>query len=198
MAMKLKMGDLPASSMPYLTPDAEHFEAWQKRLADLPRPLVGLVWNGRATPNPKRSVPFDALAPLAMEGITFLSLQKGPKAIEAKTPPDGMNLVDLSDEIKDFEDTAAILSIIDLLISIDSAPVHLAGGLGSPAWVMLLHNADWRWFPKREDSPWYPSLHLFRQPKFGDDWSDVVQRVAIKLATWRDQKKTTKKSLKKT
>lgn len=188
MALGLKLTDLPGP-MPYLKANPEKLEHWKKRLADLPRPLVALAWNGRATPNPKRSIPFAALAQLAMDGITFLSIQKGPKAAEAKTAPASMRLIDLNDEIKGFDDTAAILSIADLLISIDSAPVHLAGALARPAWVMLLNVADWRWFPQREDSPWYPSLRLFRQPQRGDDWGSLVSRVTAELAAWRDREK---------
>jgi hypothetical protein len=120
------------------------------------------------------------LAPLAMEGVTFLSVQKGPKAIQAKSPPAGMRLIDLGEEIADFDDTAAIFSLIDLLISVDSSPVHLAGALGRPAWVMLPFVPDWRWLLDRSDSPWYPSLRLFRQPVRGD-WASVVQQMAAEL-----------------
>jgi len=185
MVMGLKIADLPGA-VPYLKADPAQLEHWRKRLADLPRPLVGLVWGGRATPNPHRSIPLRTLAPLAMEGITFLSLQKGPQAADAKTPPAGMQLVNLSDEIADFDDTAAILSIADLLISIDSAPVHLSGALGRPAWVMLLNVADWRWSYQGEESIWYPSVRLFRQPK-RRDWESVVNHIAAELALWRDR-----------
>lgn len=188
MALGLKMVDLPGP-MPYLNADPNRLEYWRKRLADLPRPLVGLVWAASPFPHPKRSMPLSALAPLAMEGVTFLSIQKGPKAAEGKNPPQGMHLVDLSDEIANFDDTAAILCIADLLISIDSAPVHLAGALGRPAWVMLLNVADWRWLEKREDSPWYPSLRLFRQPERDDDWGKVTNRVAAELQCWLNRKK---------
>jgi hypothetical protein len=183
MAMGLKIADLPGP-MPYLKADAGRIDVWRDRLKDLPRPLVALTWAGRSTPNPHRSLPLTALAPLAMTGITFLSLQKGAQADEGKTPPAGMRFVNLSDEIVDFDDTAAVLSIADLLISIDSAAVHLAGALGRPAWVMLLHVADWRWSWRRQDSPWYPSLRLFRQHTPGD-WAGVVKDIAIKLAALR-------------
>lgn len=180
-ALGLKMSDLPGP-IPYLKPDPARVDYWRLKLKDYPRPLVALVWGGRPTPDPKRSIPLATLAPLAMKGVTFLSLQIGPMAAEAKTPPAGMNLVDLSAEIASFDDTAAILSIADLLISIDSAPVHLAGALGRPAWVLLQYVADWRWFSDREDSPWYPTLRLFRQPKRGD-WEGAVTRVAQELRT---------------
>jgi len=178
-ALGLKMSDLPGPT-PYLKADPIQIDYWRAKLADYPRPLVALVWGGRPTPDPLRSIELSTLAPLAMKGITFLSLQIGPKAAEAKSPPEGMNLIDLGNEITSFDDTAAILSVADLLISIDSAPVHLAGALGRPAWVLLQFLADWRWFPDREDSPWYPSLRLFRQPKRGD-WAGCVTRLAKEL-----------------
>jgi hypothetical protein len=121
------------------------------------------------------------LAPLAVPDVTFLSLQKGDKAAQAHQPPRGMNLVPIADETEGFEDTAAILSLADLLISVDSSPVHLAGALGRPVWVMLSFVHDWRWLLDRVDSPWYPSARLFRQQSAGD-WSGVVASLAAELA----------------
>ena len=181
MVMGLQLADLPGR-IPYLRADAGRLRRWRKRLAVLPRPLVGLVWAGRATHlnDANRSVTLDQMAPLAAAGGTFLALQKGPAAAEALNPPPGMRIEPLDTEIADFEDTAAILTIADLLISVDSAPVHLAGALGRPAWVMLPYVPDWRWLLQREDSPWYPSLRLFRQPSRGD-WTSVAAAVAAAL-----------------
>ena len=122
------------------------------------------------------------LAPLALPGVTFLSLQKGPKAQEATEPPGGMRLVALGAELQDFEDTAAVLMLADLLISVDSSPVHLAGALGRPVWMMLPFVPDWRWLLGRSDSPWYPTLRIFRQPAVGD-WPSVTRAVAQELRT---------------
>lgn len=185
MAMGLELADLPGA-IPYLSPDPKRLARWRKRLAALPRPLVVLVWAGRPTHHndANRSMALADLAPLALPGVTFLAAQKGPKAAEAKTPPAGMNIVSLDDDIKDFEDTAAILSLADLLISVDSSPVHLAGALGRSAWVMLPFVPDWRWLLEREDSPWYPSLRLFRQTSPGD-WAGVTCRLAEALAAFR-------------
>ncbi len=192
MVMGLRILDLPGT-IPYLTPDPERLRRWESRLAGLSRPLVALAWAGRPQlyNGQNRAVSLATLAPLAMEGVTFLAVQKGPQAAEANAPPAGMNLLSLSDEIADFEDTAAILSIADLLISIDSAPAHLAGALGRPAWVMLGYVADWRWLLDRDDSPWYPTLRLFRQEARGD-WTGVVRRLAaaleqLALAEFRDK-----------
>jgi len=184
MAMNLQLDDLPggASYVPYLTADPVRVAKWQERLAHLPRPLVALVWAGRPTHNndARRSMALADLAPLAQPGVTFLALQKGPAAAQAASPPAGMNLLSLSDEIADFEDTAAILSIADVLVSVDSSPVHLAGALGRPAWVMLPFVPDWRWLLERNDSPWYPDVRLFRQPG-PDDWGPVLNAVAGEL-----------------
>lgn len=181
MAMGLRLSDLPDPERewsPYLSADPARVKRWGRRLKSLPRPLVGLVWAGRPTHlnDANRSLSLDHLAPLARTGATFLALQKGPAAEQASSPPPGMRIERLSDAIADFEDTAAILTHADLLVSVDSAPVHLAGALGRPAWVMLPHVPDWRWLLGRGDTPWYPTVRLFRQPARGD-WDSVIRDV---------------------
>ncbi|MGG1948482.1 glycosyl transferase family 8 [Trinickia sp. NRRL B-1857] len=182
MAMGLTLADLPGST-PYLTADPQRIAKWRQRLADLPRPLVALVWAGRPTHvnDANRSLHLDQLAPLAVPGVTFVSIQKGPAEAQAMSPPAGLPVIPLSSEIQDFEDTAAILSVVDLLVSVDSSPVHLAGALGRPAWVMLPMVPDWRWLLERSDTPWYPTLRLFRQKSRGN-WCDVVDAMASELA----------------
>lgn len=191
MAMGLQLSDLPGT-VPYLKADPARLEKWRARLSDLPRPLAGLVWAGRPTHfnDANRSMALADLAPLAQSqsSMTFLSLQKGPASVQATTPPEGMSLISLSDEIEDFDDTAAILSLVDLLISVDSSPVHLAGALGCPAWVMLPLVPDWRWLMAREDTPWYPGMRLFRQQQRGD-WRPVLARMAEELASFISGKK---------
>ena len=188
MVMGFQESQLPGR-MPYLTADPARVRRWQKRLKDLPRPLVPLVWAGRPTlyNGQNRATSLATMAPLAMEGVTFLSVQQGPQAEEAKNPPEGMTLVNLSSEIKDFEDTAAIFSLADLVITIDSAPAHLSGGLARPTWIMLGHVADWRWLMNRNDSPWYPTAKLFRQPA-RNDWKSVVEQIAADLAEFKQNK----------
>ena len=180
-AMGLSMADLPGP-IPYMHADPQRVERWQARLAGLPRPLVALVWAGRPTHvnDANRSMALEQLAPLADCGAQFVAIQKGPAAAQALQLPAGMQVLSLSDEITGFEDTAAILSVVDLLISVDSSPVHLAGALGRPAWVMLPRTPDWRWLMDRSDTPWYPSLRLFRQQQMGQ-WSDVVTAMAHAL-----------------
>jgi hypothetical protein len=182
MAMNLQLADLPGK-IPYLSADPERIEHWRKRLAPYSGKRVALFWSGRPTHfnDAARSMSLADLAPLAAPDVTFLSLQKGDKAAQAHQPPPGMTIVPIADETQGFEDTSAVLSLADLLISVDSSPVHLAGALGRPVWVLLSFVHDWRWLLDRADSPWYPSARLFRQHSPGD-WSGVVAPLAAELA----------------
>ena len=181
MVLGLGLADLPGR-MPYLTADPARLRHWRARLAELPRPLVALTWAGRPshTNDAKRSMSLEMLAGLAVPGVHFLAIQTGPAAAQALAPPAGMAITSLDAEIHDFEDTAAILMLADVLVSVDSAPVHLAGALGRPAWVMLPLLPDWRWLTERADSPWYPQHRLFRQT-VRRQWADVVAAVALAL-----------------
>ena len=182
LALGLQIADLPGP-MPYLLPDPTRLAHWRARLAALPRPLVALAWAGRPTHfnDANRSMTLESLAPLARPGISYLAIQKGPAAEQTSRPPPGMTLTSLSEEIRDFDDTAAILCLADLLISVDSSPVHLAGALGRPAWVMLPCANDWRWLVGRNDTPWYPGHRLFRQHR-RHDWSGVTRDIAAALS----------------
>jgi len=173
--------------VPYLHADAEDAGRWQQRLADhSPLVKVGLGWAGRPTHtnDRNRSMKLARLAPLGQApGARFFSLQKGAAAAEAQTPPPGMELVDWTEELKDFADTAALISNLDLVIAVDTAVVHLAGAMGKPVWTLLPFNSDWRWLLERQDSPWYPTMRLFRQPRIGD-WDTVITRVVEALSLW--------------
>ncbi|MDR3579531.1 MAG: tetratricopeptide repeat protein [Oryzomonas sp.] len=145
---------------------------------------IGLAWTGRRTHphNYNRSCPLVAFSPLAaVEHTTFYSLQVGDGAEQADAPPSGMVLKDLGNHIHEFEDTAALISVLDLVISVDTSVAHLAGAMGAPIWLLLSEVADWRWMTGREDSPWYPSMRLFRQSEQGD-WGGVMRSVAASLA----------------
>jgi tetratricopeptide (TPR) repeat protein len=144
---------------------------------------VGIAWAG--SPNHKndhnRSLSLAALGTLArVPGVVFYSIQKGPAASQASAPPPGMQLIDLTAELRDFADTAALVANLDLVICVDTAPAHLAGALGKPVWVLLPYAPDWRWLLEREDSPWYPTMRLFRQKSWGD-WDPVLERVTQAL-----------------
>jgi hypothetical protein len=117
----------------------------------------------------RRSIAFSNLAPLiSVDGMSFVSLQKG----EAAPTP----LVDLTAELGDFADTAALIECLDLVITVDTAVAHLAGTIGKPTWVMLPTPNDWRWLVEGSNSPWYPSVRLFRQQS-GGEWTEVVRHV---------------------
>jgi len=171
---------IPAS-VPYLFPDAKLRESWRTRLTAYPAELrVGLAWAGRPTHknNRNRSMNLADLAPLLrLPGVRFISLQKGEAAAQATTLPEEERLVDWTQELQDFADTAALIANLDLVISVDTAVAHLAGAMGKPVWTLLPFAPDWRWLLHRDDSPWYPTMRLFRQRSPGD-WRSVIDRVA--------------------
>ncbi|MDR3733933.1 MAG: tetratricopeptide repeat protein [Acidobacteriaceae bacterium] len=173
---------IPAN-IPYLQPPPTYRQRWRGRLEGLPGRRIGLVWAGNPAHqnDANRSIPVAALAPLAgLNGISFVALQKGPAATALR--PDGLIALDLGPELTDFADTAAILEQLDLLIAADTSVVHLAGALGRPSWVLLPFAPDWRWMLDRDDSPWYPSLRLFRQSTRGD-WVTVIAAVCRALTS---------------
>jgi hypothetical protein len=171
---------------PYITPDVAQVQHWRRRLESLmPRAArrIGLVWAGRSDHQNdfNRSMSLADLAPLGQTpGASFFSLQCGPRATEAAAPPAGFQIVDLAPELGDFSDTACVLAALDLLITVDTSVAHLAGAIGVSAWVMLPFAPDWRWLVERPDTPWYPSVRLFRQRQRGQ-WSPVIERIRDEL-----------------
>lgn len=162
-------------TVPYLSAPPGRLSFWRNLVADEGRLRVGLCWAGKSYPDPGRSCPVDQLVPLAaMAGVAFYSLQVG---WNGKLP---LTMVDHVAHVQDFGDTAALISRLDLVITIDTAVAHLAGAMGKPTWTMLPFAPDWRWMLGRDDSPWYPSMRLFRQLTQGS-WRDVVQRMGAAL-----------------
>ena len=175
------LASIPAE-IPYLAANAADRTRWRERLAAMPAPRVGLVWSGnpRHENDRNRSLPAAALAPLvAGTAASFLSLQVPARAEDLAALPPG-RVVNLAPDLRDFADTAAAVSALDLVISVDTAAAHLAGALGRPAWLLLPHIAEWRWLVGRNDSPWYPSLRLFRQ-RAAADWAELIDRVGAAL-----------------
>ncbi len=165
---------IPAPAQ-YLAAEAGRAERFAERLPGGMR--IGLAWAGnpRHSNDRRRSMPGAALAPLLEAGgVSFVSLQVGRRAKEAAGLP---GLIDFSHEIRDFADTAALIATLDLVIAVDTSVAHCAAALGKETWIMLAHAPDWRWLIGRQDSPWYPSVRLFRQPKPGA-WDRVVAEVA--------------------
>jgi hypothetical protein len=182
-------GRVPAA-VPYLKVDAARMEAWRSRTSVAGSALkVGLCWAGRPTHGNdwRRSLPWARLSPLArVPNVVFFSMQTGDRAGEAGNPPDGMQLVRCGSELNDFSDTAALLANLDLLISVDSAPVHLAGALNRPVWTLVPFQPDWRWRLDESVSRWYPTMRLFRQRTSGD-WDEMIARVAEALSRFQKQ-----------
>ncbi|HMA52181.1 MAG TPA: tetratricopeptide repeat-containing glycosyltransferase family protein, partial [Magnetospirillaceae bacterium] len=176
-AFGTELDSVPAA-IPYLRAEPALERSWRDRLADGTAPKIGLVWAGSPLhPNDvNRSMPFSDLAPLnSVGGVRFYSLQGGQR--QADLPGSWR---DLAPDLGDFTETAAALSQLDLLITVDTASAHLAGALGRPTWVLLPFVPDWRWMIGRSDSPWYSSLRLFRQSKRGD-WAGVMTQIVEAL-----------------
>ncbi len=189
LAFGTTLATIPAA-MPVLRHDPARTAAWRARLAAYPGLKVGLVWSGNPRPDQpaahavdkRRSMRLAQMAPLAgVSGITFISLQKDTPSAQAADPPEGMALLDWTDALQDFADTADLVAALDLVISVDTAVAHLAGGLGVPVWLLSRYNGCWRWLNHRPDSPWYASMRLFHQPSRGD-WASVMRAVAQELA----------------
>jgi hypothetical protein len=165
--------------IPYLSVPPARLEKWKVRLASRGMPRVGLVWAGSPTHANDRNRSCrlrDWLPLLETPGVGWYGLQKGPAAGQLAELPAGL-VDDLDAEIADYADTAAALACLDLVISVDTSVAHLAGALGRPCWVLLPYAPDFRWLLAREDTPWYPSLRLFRQAEAGD-WAAVIGRLA--------------------
>jgi hypothetical protein len=183
LAFATRIESIPAP-VPYLRSRPERVAHWRARLAGKAF-KIGLCWQG-AKNIAGRSFPLAALGDIAtLENVRLISLQKGDGADQLKSLPAGMTVETLGEDFdagaNAFIDSAAVMQSLDLLITPDTSLAHLAGALGRPAWVALKHVPDWRWFLARDDSPWYPSLRLFRQPAPGD-WTAVFAQMRAALA----------------
>ncbi len=172
----LKLEQLPVA-MAYVSAPAPDVEKWRQKLLDFPGVLkVGLCWSGGPHPR-SRSIPLAAMTSLAdVAGTRFFSLQRGEHSAEDRAAREALKLVDYTDQLNDFADTAGLIANLDLVISVDTAVAHLAGAMQKPVYMLLKFMPDFRWMLDREDSPWYPTMRLFRQAKAGD-WGGVVQSV---------------------
>lgn len=186
--LKTTVDTIP-NQTPYLQADPFKVKEWAQRLGPKINKRVGLVWSGGFRPdrpdlwllNRRRNIELIKLRSLKTEGIEFHSLQKGelPEAelvVQHLQNWDGPQLINHADALLDFTDTAALLENLDLLISVDTSVLHVAGALGKPVWLLNRFDTCWRWFLERDDSPWYPSVRIFRQKSF-DDWDPVISEV---------------------
>ncbi|HXX52889.1 MAG TPA: tetratricopeptide repeat protein [Xanthobacteraceae bacterium] len=181
LAMKTELATVPAP-IPYLTADAERVRHWSARIEALPRPRIALAWSGNpAHENDRsRSIPFATLAPLFALPGSFVGIQRDIRDADAAALAGEARLTHLGGALEDFSDTAAVLSLCDLVITVDTAPAHLSGALGRPLWVLVPFAPDWRWTLGGETTPWYPLARLFRQTSL-NDWDTVIVRVADAL-----------------
>jgi tetratricopeptide (TPR) repeat protein len=206
LALKTELATVPAP-IPYLSADDTHLSQWSARIGTLPRPRIAVAWAGNpAHDNDRnRSIPFSALAALFPPpnslapslpspasgggqggggGPSFISIQRELRGDEAAQLAAKLaaqpRLTHVGGELADFDDTAAVLALCDLLITVDTAPAHLAGAMGRPVWVLVPFAPDWRWTLDGETTPWYPSARVFRQWALGD-WDAVISRVAAAL-----------------
>ncbi|HIJ88385.1 MAG TPA: glycosyltransferase family protein [Desulfuromonadales bacterium] len=179
------------STSPYLCVSAVQQQKWSALMSNYPmNPRIGLVWAGKKYPDPLRSCHLPELAPLlSVKNVTFFSLQLGEEAGHVNAQQSACNLVDLTIQIEDFADTAALIEQLDLVISIDTAVAHLAGAMGKQVYLLLPFAPDWRWLLERTDSPWYPNTQIFRQKQPGD-WDDVISRAQSALEYLCSKKKS--------
>jgi hypothetical protein len=180
---KTRLETIPAG-VPYLRPPAEVATRWRNRLAGLRGFKVGLVWAGNSKNDNDtfRSVGLGALTPLlTIAGVSFVSLQYGPRAADLQKLGHGDVIEDFSPELSDFSDTAGAILALDLVVTVDTSVAHLAGALAKPVWLLASHAGDWRWMHDIEDSPWYPTMRLFRQRR-GETWEPAVARLLSELS----------------
>ena len=199
LSLPLAMGSkwrAPLDQVPYLRASPEVREKWRERLGVKTHPRVGLVWSGGLrveqpwtwAVNQRRNIELRAFEAFNLHGLEFFSVQKGERACEELKDLvaqgwRGPAMINWMDEISDFEETAALVEQLDLLISVDTSTAHLAGALGKPVWLLNRYDTCWRWQTKRADSPWYPSMKIYRQSEL-DDWSGVVDQVRADLVSY--------------
>jgi tetratricopeptide (TPR) repeat protein len=183
LAFKTEPASIPAD-IPYLRADQGRLAQWRARIDDLPGKRITIAWAGNASHanDRNRSIDLKLLEPLlALEGTSFLSIQRELRGDDAETLARLSNVRHLGGEFADMADTAAIAALTDLTISVDTSVVHLAGALGRPVWVMLPFAPDWRWTLSGGNCPWYPQARLFRQPALGD-WPGAIAALRAELA----------------
>jgi tetratricopeptide (TPR) repeat protein len=174
----LTLETIPAA-VPYLHPDEAKRSAWREKLAPLKGKRVGICWSGHRIHrnDHARSIPFAAFAPaLDVPGLSFVSLQREVRETDEAQLRAHPHISDWMNEVTDFADTAALISELDLVVTVDTSVAHVAGALGRPVWILITSAPDWRWLLNRSDSPWYPTARLFRQSTLGD-WRSVIAGV---------------------
>jgi tetratricopeptide (TPR) repeat protein len=186
LALKTELSSVPAQ-IPYLSADETRLAKWSARIGALAQPRIALVWAGNASHDNdrNRSIAFAKLAPLFSEApASFISLQRDVRDDDAASLAAEKSVTHIGGELEDFSDTAAVLALCDLAITVDTAVAHLAGAMGRPVWVLVPFAPDWRWTLQGETTPWYPTARLFRQTALGH-WQNVIERVGAESARFK-------------
>jgi tetratricopeptide (TPR) repeat protein len=179
-----QLNSIPCA-VPYLSASSEKMHIWQAKLGQKSRPRVGLCWSGSPTHqgDKYRSIPFAKLAAYLPGDCEYISLQKKITPSDYYDVSNFNNIKNFADDLHDFSDTAALASILDLVITVDTSVAHLAGALGIATWVLLPRTPDWRWMLERDDSPWYPTIKLYRQEVDGTgDWGSTLLELGQDLS----------------
>jgi hypothetical protein len=185
LAFKTEAATVPAP-IPYLAADDAHLEKWSARLGALRQPRIAIAWAGNSghDNDRNRSIAFAKLKPLFDAApASFVSVQRDIRDADAGPLAAETRVTHVGGELENFSDTAAVLALCDLVITVDTAVAHLAGAMGRPLWVLVPFWPDWRWTRDRDTTPWYPAARLFRQTALGD-WDSVIARVAAELAAF--------------
>jgi tetratricopeptide (TPR) repeat protein len=184
LAFKTRLGTIPSSAK-YLISDPTKVTTWQRTLGEKAQPRIGLAWSGNPLHknDENRSILLAELLRCLPAGLQYVSLQKDVRECDRQalqSSPTSPTILQFSDELHDFSDTAALCDCMDVVISVDTSVAHLSAALGKNTWILLPFVPDWRWLLNRDDSPWYPTARLFRQDRFGD-WNGVFERVRASL-----------------
>jgi Flp pilus assembly protein TadD len=190
LAFRTRLETIP-STTPYLYAPSQALKKWDTRLGPQRHPRIGLVWSGALLNrrDSDRSIGLRKLLPLLSIDATFVSLQKEIRPDDATLLNKQKNILHFGADLENFSDTAALISHLDLVISVETSVAHVAGALGKPTWVLLPFIPAWRWLLDREDSPWYPTARLFRQP-VRDDWMSVVAKVEQELRSFAGHRRS--------
>jgi hypothetical protein len=182
LAFKTEPATIPAEG-PYVRADDAHIAKWRTRIEALERPRVAVAWSGNAqhVNDGNRSIALSRLAPLwSAASVRFIGIQRELRGDDAELLTREPRVMQIGAELDDFADTAAVVALVDLVITVDTSVAHLAGAMGRPVWILLPFSPDWRWTLAGESSRWYPTARLFRQPSLGD-WDSVIERLRGEL-----------------
>ena len=183
LAFKTTIETIPVAHR-YIQANKEKVNAWKTKLGEKRKPRIGIAWNGSPFHNNdhNRSINIAEIIPLLSPSYEYICLQKTIRTLDEVALKGGVNIKFFGDELQDFSDTAALCELMDIVISVDTSLAHLAGALGIPTWILLPLHPDWRWLLDRSDSPWYPSVTLYRQKSEGD-WQALISELKPKIAS---------------